>query len=385
MKYSVKLSVCLLTTVLLFQYCSGQQPVSVPNLKSASPLIGGPFENSDFGLIGQPEELFARDTSMGWYAAGHQLIIEGTVFKIDGKTPVPNVVLYYYHTDTAGYYSPGPNLPGTVVRHGYLRGWVKTDAKGRYAIHTSRPGAYPNRRDPAHLHVSVYEPGIPNPYYLDGWVFDDDPLLTSAKRRTMTNRGGSGVLRLRREGNVQVARHNVILGLNIPYHPDADKGVAGPGPAIGEDLTSFSPYHVWGPDAGTRACPICKYGKGSGAVFFVGTDYDPEALEEWLLFFESLAQKEPDFRTFFVFPGGNARRKSLESLGRSLGLTAVALTVVPAFSDEESEIYRYGFERPSGNLLLIYRGSNVVDRYLDVGATLNVKELIGSSVLQAGN
>ena len=32
-----------------------------------------------------------------------ELIISGTIFKADGKTPYPGIILYAYHTDSKGY------------------------------------------------------------------------------------------------------------------------------------------------------------------------------------------------------------------------------------------------------------------------------------------
>ncbi len=49
---------------------------------------------------------------------------------------------------------------------------------------------------PAHIHTSIKEPNIDNEYYIDEFVFDDDKLLTGAKRKALENRGGSGVLRV---------------------------------------------------------------------------------------------------------------------------------------------------------------------------------------------
>lgn len=369
-------SICCCLCLLLSR-CQGQVPAPV-NKDSRVPdaLIGGPFENSEYGLIGRPEQVMPIDTSPGWPQDGQRLKISGVVYKADGKTPVPGAVLYYYHTDVNGLYSFRPGLHPEAIRHGYIRGWVKSDERGRYTLFTVRPGAYPGRVEPAHIHLSVYEPGIPNPYYLDELVFDDAPLLTTRKRKEMRNRGGSGVLRLRPEGKVMVARHNVILGLNIPNHPHADDARSGPGPAIGEDLMSFTPFHAWGADAGTRVCPVCKYGKGRGAIFFIGSDYSPEALTDWLGFFETLAKSEADFHSFFVFEGGPDQRKSLNTLGKRSGLSAVALTVVPHFADELSEVHHYEFDRSSGNTLFLYQGSNVVDKYVDLEPSIAHREIV---------
>jgi protocatechuate 3,4-dioxygenase beta subunit len=147
---------------------------------------------------------------------GARMEINGTIYQVDGKTPAPNVILYAYHTDAKGYYTPSPNATNIARRHGHLRGWVKTNASGEYKFTTIRPAPYPERDIPAHIHPIVKEPGK-NEYYIDEYVFDDDPLLTQEKRSRLENRGGSGIVHLTKSSDgVWTGKRNIILGLNIP-------------------------------------------------------------------------------------------------------------------------------------------------------------------------
>lgn len=187
--------------------------------KTTKGIVGGPFENADFMFVGLPDDTDAVDTSAGWTEDGQRLLITGRIVEADGHTPAAGVLLYYYHTDPEGRYPNRPQLEGRVRRHGYLRGWVRTGEDGRYSIYTIRPGSYPGRDEPAHIHLSVQEPELGTPYYLNDIVFDDDPLLTAEKRRSMSNRGGSGVVRLQERNGILVAEHNITLGLNIPNYP----------------------------------------------------------------------------------------------------------------------------------------------------------------------
>ncbi|GGK76278.1 hypothetical protein GCM10011405_25120 [Rufibacter glacialis] len=170
-------------------------------------------------FVGLPATLNAVDTSAGWHEKGQRLVIQGTVYQRDGKTLAPGVLLYYWQTDNNGYYSPKPGLDERAKQHGHLRGWVKTDSRGHYAIYTIRPAPYPARNTPAHLHFSVKEPGIRNEYYLDDIVFDDDPLLTQETRKSMENRGGNGVVKPTLSKGILLAQRNIVLGLNIPHYP----------------------------------------------------------------------------------------------------------------------------------------------------------------------
>lgn len=154
---------------------------------------------------------------------GPKIEVSGVVYKRDGKTPAKDVVIYVYHTDQTGHYPTKGNDPDShreswAKRHGYIRGWVKTNDKGEYTFYTLKPAAYPGRKDPAHIHASIKEPDK-NEYWIDAYLFDDDPLLTTYERSRQENRGGDGILRLRSENGILKAKRNIILGLHVPAYP----------------------------------------------------------------------------------------------------------------------------------------------------------------------
>src|SRR5687767_8800250 len=74
------------------------------------------------GTAEAPKELTWDLTIADATEPGEPIVIEGTVFKPDGRTPAPDVVIYTYHTNAAGIYPKRGNDPGNAVRHGYLRG-----------------------------------------------------------------------------------------------------------------------------------------------------------------------------------------------------------------------------------------------------------------------
>lgn len=210
------------STILLWSSCSGQVKEKIKttegNIQSKK-IIGGGCDGCELMYEGMPDNITAVDTSSGWFEAGEKLLVTGTVFKLDGKTPAKDVIIYYWQTDNTGLYSPSPDMNKKAARHGHIRGWVKSDSLGRYKIYTIRPMPYPGENIPAHIHISIKEPGVPNEYYTDDLVFDDDKKLTSAERKKLPNRGGSGVLKTVNLKGIQVAEHNFILGLNIPDYP----------------------------------------------------------------------------------------------------------------------------------------------------------------------
>ena len=134
------------------------------------------------------------------------------------------MVVYHYHTDITGRYKHRPEVPESMppIEKGQKHGWVKTNDNGQYFIYTVRPGTYPTRDEPAHVHLTVQEPNEISEYYIDDMVFDDDPLLTTAKRVSLKNRAGSGVVRLMQKDGLWVGELDIRLGLHIPDYPGAE-------------------------------------------------------------------------------------------------------------------------------------------------------------------
>lgn len=142
---------------------------------------------------------------------GDRLILTGTVRTADGRKPAAGVIVYVHHTNTAGRYPNRPTDTGWARRHGYLRGWVLTDSTGTYRFETIRPGSYPGRPDPAHIHFILKEPGRQE-YWIEDVVFTDDTLVTPAYRGQQSGRGGSGIVTPRRDPNgVWIARRDITL------------------------------------------------------------------------------------------------------------------------------------------------------------------------------
>lgn len=151
-------------------------------------------------------------------------MISGTVYKSNGKTPAPGVVLYVYQTDQTGQYRKKGNETGWGARHGSIRGWMKTNEKGEYRFYTIRPAAYSKTGPPAHIHITVKEPHK-NEYYIDDFEFEDDPFLTTAYRKELRNRGGSGILKLKEKDGVFYGKRDITLGMNVRDYPAGKRQV----------------------------------------------------------------------------------------------------------------------------------------------------------------
>ncbi len=143
---------------------------------------------------------------------GERLRITGTVYLRDGKTPAADVLVFAYQTNAAGVYPRRGDERGNAKRHGYLRGWLRTDASGRYELLTIRPGVYPSRNEPAHIHMTISQPGHEE-YWIDDIWFDGDALLTDRILARQKQRGGNGIIKLERDasGTWQGVRDIVLM------------------------------------------------------------------------------------------------------------------------------------------------------------------------------
>lgn len=212
MKQKTRFLVLIWATSLQITSCTGQTGLNSTYKKK---IVGGGCEGCEAIFEFGEKSLSSIDTLPEFDSSEPKLKLTGTVFQRDGKTPAKDVILYIYHTDRTGIYPKKGNETGWARRHGYLRGWVKTDQSGHYTFYTFRPAAYPDRAEPEHIHLTVKEPDK-NEYYLDDYLFEDDPILTQQKRKLLSNRGGSGISNPKLEGGILNFRRDIILGLNIP-------------------------------------------------------------------------------------------------------------------------------------------------------------------------
>ncbi|MEJ7739742.1 MAG: hypothetical protein WKF97_20135 [Chitinophagaceae bacterium] len=170
--------------IFILQACKTKNDQGPPGTPG---MVGGGCEGCELYAEGMPAALSWQTIISSTSEPGEGLVISGTIYKKDGRTPAGGVIMYLYQTDNNGYYSPAPGQTA-ASRHGHLRGWVKTGTDGRYLFKTIKPASYPNSTIPAHIHPTIKEPGI-NDYYIDDYEFNDDPFLTATERGRRPNRG----------------------------------------------------------------------------------------------------------------------------------------------------------------------------------------------------
>ncbi|MEP6615402.1 MAG: hypothetical protein ABJA57_02430 [Ginsengibacter sp.] len=211
----------LFITFVMMQICFAGCSQTQPTKKgSITAHIGGGCEGCEAIFENKIpfEKLSWTCTLPDFGEAGPKLVVSGIIYKADGKTPAPGVILYVYHTDQTGHYSKKGNEKGWGLRHGYIRGWMKTNDKGEYKFFTLKPASYPNAQIPAHIHPVIKEPGK-NEYYIDEFLFDGDPFLTTKEKSKQEKRGGSGIIKLTDSNGMLHGNRDIILGLHIPGYP----------------------------------------------------------------------------------------------------------------------------------------------------------------------
>jgi protocatechuate 3,4-dioxygenase beta subunit len=205
---------------IAFLACAAQPAAKA----SDEPVVGGRCEGCEAVFVGLPASLVAQARIAPADEPGEPLHIEGSVFDAQGE-PREGVIVYAYQTDARGVYPPATQLEDRWARrHGRLRAWARSDAQGRYAFDSVRPGSYPESRVPQHIHMHVIEPGCAT-YYIDDIEFMDDPLNTpeSAQQQARA-RGGSGLVRPELREGVWQVRRDIHLGRGIPGYPSCSPG-----------------------------------------------------------------------------------------------------------------------------------------------------------------
>jgi protocatechuate 3,4-dioxygenase beta subunit len=120
---------------------------------------------------------------------GKKIKVTGIIKNKEGQ-PIANALVYLYQTDTRGWYAAdAPHVLSYEgdIRHARLFGYVKTDKKGEFELHTVKPHGYPRSDLPAHIHVHVSAEGYSD--YVTEFLFDDDErLVGNIREQSIRNR-----------------------------------------------------------------------------------------------------------------------------------------------------------------------------------------------------
>jgi len=75
---------------------------------------------------------------------GERLVVSGTIFNPDGKTPLPRIILSVYQTDATGRYSTS----GGDNRNTRIHGSMRTNEEGRYRISHNQTSVVSRQQNP---------------------------------------------------------------------------------------------------------------------------------------------------------------------------------------------------------------------------------------------
>ena len=209
------MNVSIIALLTLFLLSCGQS--TTPHLDSQEKVsqqadtCDNPDADISCSFVNMPTSLSGTMTIAGENEPGEKLIISGIIYKADGKSPYPNVIIYAYHTDSKGYYSKNGTETGAQKWHGHLHGWCKTGSNGAYSIHTIRPARYPDNSMPAHIHAAIKKDDG-KMYWITDYVFKDDSLVNEKYLSSLRNIGGTGIVDITRDaGNTWVGKRDIVL------------------------------------------------------------------------------------------------------------------------------------------------------------------------------
>ena len=141
---------------------------------------------------------------------GEPMIISGTIYLPDRKTPAKGVILSVWHTDAKGYYIEGGGGAGEL--HPRIHGRMKTGADGKYEFRTIRPAQYPSHTSPAHVHGHISAPDFPE--YPIIYYFEGDDLITDQNRSKLNDHYGGtpSIIKLTKDSNgILIGHRDIIL------------------------------------------------------------------------------------------------------------------------------------------------------------------------------
>ncbi len=196
---------CLVCFISTFQTINAQEASDdIPaNYKKRSPI----YDYSE-------KQLNSVDTIPDFASRSNKLKITGTIYENDGVTPAKNVLLFINQADEDGNFELKRHNKKRYVKH---RGWVRTDADGRYTFYTFVPGKYIFGNELTQIHPIIKEPSKPE-YKIESFVFDNDPLLTKSCRSKIEETNPNRILKLDKKEGLFVANRDIILGKELEIY-----------------------------------------------------------------------------------------------------------------------------------------------------------------------
>lgn len=201
----------LITLICFITFTGALQTLSAQNSTDNSDYIPTNYLERNPIYDYSESNLNNTDSIPDFESKKDKLMITGTIYQSDGKTPAKDVILYISQPDEDGDYELKTSNDKRFVHH---RGWVKTDSDGRYTFYTFIPGNFIQYRELKHIHPVIKEPGKQE-YALDAFLFDNDPFLSKSCRKRLEKKGIDSILILAKKENMFVTTKDIVLEANL--------------------------------------------------------------------------------------------------------------------------------------------------------------------------
>lgn len=154
------------------------------------------------------DQLSNTATIPDYESKAEKLKISGTIYLSDGKTPASDIILYIEQADENGDFDLRTENDKRYVHH---RGWIKTDANGKYSFNTFIPGNDRRYNQLQQLFPIIKEPTKAE-YQMASFLFDEDPLLTKMCRKKIMKKGDpSRILKPVLKDGIYIVQKDIVL------------------------------------------------------------------------------------------------------------------------------------------------------------------------------
>lgn len=201
----------LITLICLVYIFSFSNVINAQDIASSETIIPANYKKRSPIYDYSEEKISNIDTIADFNIKENKIKITGTIYLADGVTPAKDVLFHVFQPDENGEYEL--KRDEYRKRYVYHRGWVKTDADGRYTFYTFIPGKFLSVKELKQIHRIIKQPGQPE-QEISSFFFNDDPLLANltleARAKTIKS-----MLKLEKEGDMYVATKDIKLSGNI--------------------------------------------------------------------------------------------------------------------------------------------------------------------------
>ena len=177
----------------------------------------------------------------------------------------------------------------------------------------------------------------------------------------------------------------------LPLLALAAGGALKSGLQTGEMVSAFEPSHVTGPDAGTKTCPVCKYGKTPAVQVWVNGD-KPENVSKIADTLEAAIKMEGSdkLKGFIIFikpksMSDEAIQGQLKMVADKCHLSNVALAYVDGPKSEFVGQYKINTASDVKNTVIVYHDMKVNANFVNLkGDEKGIKSLKGAMMQACG-